>query len=267
MPPTRAKTAKRSKPQKKTADRRKIMLTLKGGKKVARIDYIRQQWKKGLARSAIRADVEKLGRKPVSYQIVFNATKGMAGGPKKPAKRVMAKKAPVKMARRGRPPMKGRARKTKESKYDGLRRHLVAQRGDNVPMTFAAIEKAIGFKLPASARRHRPWWSNNPNNSTITHSWLDAGFYSAQVDMNGSKLVFKRGKKPTRGGARKSQAAPRGRVGRPRGRPAAPRAATPRAPAHRATGYGALRDFITIASGVDLTAASGRARAVRGKGR
>jgi len=59
-------------------------------------------------------------------------------------------------------------------------------------MTFAEIERVTGVKLPPSASKHRPWWSNNPKNSVMTKIWLDAGYESEQVDMAKRKLVFKR---------------------------------------------------------------------------
>jgi hypothetical protein len=82
------------------------------------------------------------------------------------------------------------------SKYSALGDYLRRQRRDVVPMTFGEIEKITGSKLPASAHRHRPWWSNNPDNSVMTKVWLDAGFESEQVDMPSRKLVFRRARKP-----------------------------------------------------------------------
>lgn len=59
-------------------------------------------------------------------------------------------------------------------------------------MSFAEIEGVIGHKLPASAYRHRPWWSNNASNSVMTQVWLDAGYRTERVDMSAKKLIFKR---------------------------------------------------------------------------
>jgi hypothetical protein len=59
-------------------------------------------------------------------------------------------------------------------------------------MTFGEIERITGTKLPPSAHRHRPWWSNNPKNSVMTKVWLAAGYESEQVDMERRKLVFRR---------------------------------------------------------------------------
>jgi hypothetical protein len=78
------------------------------------------------------------------------------------------------------------------SKYDALGAFLKSQPGDRVPMSFVQIERVTGTKLPPSASKHRPWWSNNPSNSVITRVWLDAGFESEQVDMATRRLVFRR---------------------------------------------------------------------------
>ena len=59
-------------------------------------------------------------------------------------------------------------------------------------MTFREIEKMTGAKLPPKAQHHRAWWSNNPSNNVMTKVWLEAGFESAQVDMEARKLVFRR---------------------------------------------------------------------------
>jgi hypothetical protein len=78
------------------------------------------------------------------------------------------------------------------SKYQPLTTHLRAQRASRVPMSFAEIERVVGTKLPPSASSYRAWWSNNPTNNVMTKAWLEAGFQSEQVDLNGRKLVFKR---------------------------------------------------------------------------
>lgn len=82
------------------------------------------------------------------------------------------------------------------SKYTPLADFLKKQDRDFVPMTFADIERVIGTRLPPSASKHRPWWSNNPDNSVLTKAWLEAGFESEQVDMAGRRLVFRRVRAP-----------------------------------------------------------------------
>jgi hypothetical protein len=81
-------------------------------------------------------------------------------------------------------------------KYEALGRFLRRQPTGEIPMTFAEVERITGTKLPPSAHKHRPWWSNNPQNSVMTKVWLEAGFETQQVDMAGRKLVFRRVRKP-----------------------------------------------------------------------
>lgn len=77
------------------------------------------------------------------------------------------------------------------SKYGPLKHFLEEQGGATVPMTFEEIEAVIGASLPNS-KRYPAWWSNNPWNNTMTQVWLDAGFMTEQVDIEGQKLVFRR---------------------------------------------------------------------------
>lgn len=56
--------------------------TSKSGQSVNRIDFIRSAWTVGKqARGAIAKEVSRLAGKKITYQIVFSATKGVAGGP------------------------------------------------------------------------------------------------------------------------------------------------------------------------------------------
>src|SRR5215831_17921334 len=77
------------------------------------------------------------------------------------------------------------------SKYAPLGDFLRRQRSKMVPMTFEEIERIIGAKLPNS-QRYPAWWSNNPWNNVMTQIWLDAGFETEQVDVEGHKVVFRR---------------------------------------------------------------------------
>jgi hypothetical protein len=100
-------------------------------------------------------------------------------------------------------------------------------------MTFAQIEEIIGSPLPPSSRVHRAWWSNNPSNSVMTKEWLDAGFQSEQVDMEGRKLVFRRIAR----GSFKEEAVRSDEGQKPKRHPL----------------IGWMKGTITIAPGVDLT--------------
>jgi hypothetical protein len=59
-------------------------------------------------------------------------------------------------------------------------------------MKFTDIETLIGRTLPPSARRHRPWWSNNASNHVNTKAWLDAGYKTERVDLSAERLVFRK---------------------------------------------------------------------------
>jgi hypothetical protein len=78
------------------------------------------------------------------------------------------------------------------TRYVRLADHLRASGCDVVTMQFAELEAVLGAPLPPSARRHRGWWSNNPSNSGATRVWLAAGYRTADVDMAGERLVFRR---------------------------------------------------------------------------
>lgn len=82
------------------------------------------------------------------------------------------------------------------SKYEALGAFLKNQPGDRVQMSFVQIERVTGTKLPPSASKHRPRWSNNPTNSVMTRVWLEAGFESEQVNMATRRLVFRRVRQP-----------------------------------------------------------------------
>jgi hypothetical protein len=117
-------------------------------------------------------------------------------------------------------------------KYQPLGAFLRSQRTQEVPLTFREIEKITGAKLPPKAQHHRAWWSNNAANNVMTKVWLDAGFESAQVDMEARKLVFRRvSKAEGSGGLAKPYATSDGR--------------------HPIRG--ALRDITFVPPGVDLT--------------
>src|SRR3954454_14045935 len=94
-------------------------------------------------------------------------------------------------------------------KYQPLGQFLRNQRTREVPLTFREIEKITGVKLPPKAQHQRAWWSNNPSNNVMTKVWLNAGFESAQVDMEACKLVFRRVIKAAEAGGGFAEAAPK----------------------------------------------------------
>jgi hypothetical protein len=77
-----------------------------------------------------------------------------------------------------------------------LHHHLKERtdRADKWQVTFGEIEKLLGFKLPDSARIHRPWWANQGERGGQSHAlaWEMAGWKTSQVDMAAETLVFVR---------------------------------------------------------------------------
>lgn len=122
-------------------------------------------------------------------------------------------------------------------KYENLGAFLQKQRAREVPLTFREIEKITGVKLPPKAQHHRAWWSNNPSNNVMTKVWLEAGYESAQVDMNARTLVFRRIVKAGATGAGFAEPAPKPYAARDGRHPA----------------RGALKGMVHIPPGVDLT--------------
>jgi hypothetical protein len=100
-------------------------------------------------------------------------------------------------------------------------------------MSFDHIERVIGAKLPASAMRHRAWWSNNAENNVMTQAWKNAGFESENVDMKGRRVTFRRVRShaPSDSGA--------------------PSVDVPMGGRHPLIGW--MKGTLTIADGVDLT--------------
>lgn len=78
------------------------------------------------------------------------------------------------------------------SKYDPLRRHLEGVHAGRVTMSFAELEEIVGFRLPASARRYAAWWSNSDVSHVQAGAWLGAGFETADVDIAGEKVSFRK---------------------------------------------------------------------------
>jgi len=78
------------------------------------------------------------------------------------------------------------------SKYQPLEQRLEAIGNNYIPITFSEIEEILGFELPNSARSYRPWWSNNASSHVQARAWIEAGYVTERVDMEGENLVFRR---------------------------------------------------------------------------
>ncbi len=126
-------------------------------------------------------------------------------------------------------------------KYEPLGRFLRQQGSELVVMKFEDIERVVGSKLPASSRQHRAWWSNNPNNNVMTRVWLDAGFQTEQVDVEGRRLIFRKVSAGKRSGVRNDDQV------------STPSSSSGEARPRRHPLLGALKGLIRVMPGTDLT--------------
>ena len=78
-------------------------------------------------------------------------------------------------------------------KYHKLYTHLRNRPAQTWRTTFSEVESILGFKLPASARHHRPWWANQTAGTGHSYAlaWTAAGWETAEVDMVAETLSFK----------------------------------------------------------------------------
>ena len=78
-------------------------------------------------------------------------------------------------------------------KYQRLYTHLCGLTTEEWRTSFGEIESILGFELPASARFHRPWWSNQSGGGhSQALAWSAAGWETADVDMDAEALLLRR---------------------------------------------------------------------------
>lgn len=81
----------------------------------------------------------------------------------------------------------------KRGKYSMLFNELVERQDDEWQTSFADLEALLGFRLPNSARIHRPWWANdNRNGHSQSMAWTVAGWKTTSVDLDKETLTFRK---------------------------------------------------------------------------
>ncbi|HEX5509030.1 MAG TPA: hypothetical protein VFX37_11050 [Pseudolabrys sp.] len=78
------------------------------------------------------------------------------------------------------------------SKYEPLPQFLSGTENSVRRLTFAEIERILGFKLPQSAYEHEAWWSNNATGHSHARAWVKAGWRTQDLDLAGRKVTFRR---------------------------------------------------------------------------
>lgn len=74
-------------------------------------------------------------------------------------------------------------------KYRKLYEYLSDQTGPEVTLSLDEIEEKIGFKLPNSAYRYRPWWANGGHSQC--RAWMNAGWVVDKVSL-GDYINFRK---------------------------------------------------------------------------
>lgn len=85
---------------------------------------------------------------------------------------------------------------TPRGSYQPLGDHLLTADGVRIVLSFAEIERILGRTLPASARKHRAWWSNELSGShSHARAWMDSGWHITGVDFNAGRVEFGKGRR------------------------------------------------------------------------
>lgn len=75
-------------------------------------------------------------------------------------------------------------------RYSGLDEHLRGLAGPSTTMSFDEFAALVGG-LPASARNHRAWWSNQSGSvSPQARAWMAAGWRIAEVNLTAERVCF-----------------------------------------------------------------------------
>lgn len=77
-------------------------------------------------------------------------------------------------------------------KYEPLAQKLKDLTVDRWEAEFTEIEQVLGFALPPTAAKNPTWWSNSREGHAQSQAWLDAGWKTEKVDVNGRKVTFQR---------------------------------------------------------------------------
>lgn len=80
-------------------------------------------------------------------------------------------------------------------KYDALGDFLRASGRKEFPLSFAELERILGFSLPSSAHMHRPWWAADRSHVQAA-AWLDAGYQAARPNLAQQTVVFVKAPRP-----------------------------------------------------------------------
>lgn len=91
-------------------------------------------------------------------------------------------------------------------KYSALSRLLAETDADSLNLSFAEIERVLGFELPTSARRHQAWWANTEKGHSHARAWLSIGWVTVGLSLSAGRVTFVRspsgGRRSVAGGSK-----------------------------------------------------------------
>lgn len=77
--------------------------------------------------------------------------------------------------------------------YNPLYAHLSKRPDPEWLASFGDVERVLGRSLPASARRHRAWWSNQTGaGHSQARAWREAGWRIGTVSLTDERVEFRR---------------------------------------------------------------------------
>ena len=82
-------------------------------------------------------------------------------------------------------------------KYEKLGGYLGSSDNKLIKLTFREVENMLGFRLPKSAFKHRPWWANDDSHVQAMDGWIRAGYNTESVSLDNEVVTFVRVKKNT----------------------------------------------------------------------
>lgn len=79
----------------------------------------------------------------------------------------------------------------KGDKYNSLTNYFLSIKEPYITLSFNKIEEIIGDNLPASAYKHRPFWSNTLSHS-VAYGWLNAEYKTVKVNFERQEVTFEK---------------------------------------------------------------------------
>jgi hypothetical protein len=79
-----------------------------------------------------------------------------------------------------------------ENKFNPLRDHLMAQKADELVLTYDEIEDILGFALPRAAQRAEWWFDDTPEHPKLQRIAVREAGYDARRLGEGNKVQFRK---------------------------------------------------------------------------